>query len=135
MIFWIHFSITWAMIGAVWFVLIVHYPSYKFLSEDRFTEFEKFHIQRTQILVSPMMFVEAITAIILALQGGLFIFNAALLALIWILTFVWCVPGHSCLLKGFSLPVFRRLILVHAARVGLWTLRGLLLLFLLVFTT
>jgi len=127
MIFWIHFAVTWAMIGAVWFVLIVHYPSYQFFSKDHFSEFEKFHIQRTLCLVIPVMLIEAITALILAFQGGLFIVNVVLLAIIWIMTFAGCIPGHVCLRKGFSPPVFHRLMALHSVRVGLWTVRGILL--------
>lgn len=131
MIFWIHFAATWAMIGAVWFVLIVHYPSYKFFSKDNFTEFEKFHIHRTSLLVIPLMSLEAATALALAFQGGLLIVNAVLLAIIWLMTFAGCVPGHACLLKGFSPLAFDRLMIFHGARVGLWTVRGILLFFVL----
>jgi hypothetical protein len=129
MIFWIHFAATWAMIGAVWFVLIVHYPAFLFISKDKFTEFEKFHIQRTLFLVVPVMIIEAVTALILAFHGGLLLLNAFLLAIIWIMTFVHCLPGHACLLKGFSPHTFHRLMALHRARVGLWTLRGILLFF------
>lgn len=129
MIFLIHFAVTWAMIGAVWFVLIVHYPAFSFFSKENFPEFEKFHLRRTLFLVLPVMIIEAITASILAFQGGIFLLNAFLLAMIWILTFAGCMPGHACLLKEFSERTFRRLMILHRVRVGLWTFRGILLFF------
>ena len=127
MIFGIHFAVTWAMIGAVWFVLVVHYPAFQFFSKDQFSEFEKFHIRRTLAWACPVMLVEAATAVILAFQGGLLIVNAFLLALIWIMTFTGCFPRHVCLKKGFSPGIFHGLMRLHAMRVGLWTVRGILL--------
>lgn len=129
MIFGIHFAVTWAMIGAVWFVMVVHYPAFRFFSKEQFSEFEQFHIRRTLTLVGPVMLVEAVTAVILAFQGPLLVVNAFLLALIWLMTFTGCFPRHVCLKKGFSPVVFQGLMQLHSRRVGLWTLRGILLFF------
>lgn len=130
MIFWIHFAATWAMIGAVWFVLVVHYPAVRF-AKEHFTSFEKFHIRRTVSLVAPIMLIEGITAILLVYYSRqpLLVANLFLLALIWLFTFAGCLPGHCQLKEGFSASTFHRLMQLHGLRVGLWTLRGILLFF------
>jgi hypothetical protein len=129
MIFKVHFATTWALIGAVWFVQVVYYPALRLFSKDEFKELERFHIRRTSALVLPVMLLEGITAIILAFQGPLLIFNAFLLALIWGMTFGGCFPTHVKLKEGYSERLYQRLTDIHAARVGLWTLRGIILFF------
>ena len=130
MIYWIQIAATWAMIGAVWFVLVVHYPAVKF-AREHFTAFEKFHIRRTVWLVAPIMTIEGITAILLLLYSRqpLLVANVFLLSLIWLFTFAGCYPSHSELKEGYSTATFHRLMRFHLLRVGLWTLRGILLFF------
>ena len=129
MIFTVHFAATWAMIGAVWFVLFVHYPGFRFLSKEDFAVYESFHIRRTLALVIPVMLIEAGTALYLMFQGPILILNALILAFIWAMTFAYCFPIHIALKEKYSECRMKSLIQVHGIRVGLWTFRGVLLFF------
>jgi len=132
-VFWVHFAATWAMIGSVWFVLAVHYPSFRLFSKENFKNLERLHIRRTACIVLPVLFIEGLTAFLLVwLQygqkgWGMLVGNAFLLCLIWILTFAGCLPTHFHLMETFSPSTLNRLIRIHLCRVILWTVRGLLL--------
>ena len=39
----LHIISTCALIGLIWIVQIVHYPSFYFVEDKRFVEFESFH--------------------------------------------------------------------------------------------
>ena len=136
--FLIHLCVTWAMIGAVWFVQFVHYPVYRFLQKKDFYTFQKHHIKQTKALAIPVMVVEAITGILLlwgwggsALWAYAWI-NFFLLILIWVSSFHFCMKCHNQLSHEYSPHLILRLLHIHQVRTCFWTARGLLL-FLVIF--
>ena len=60
----IHSFATWAMVGVIWFVQIVHYPLYKKIKEG-FQSYERMHLRRTSLLLSPILITEMVTALFL----------------------------------------------------------------------
>jgi hypothetical protein len=57
--------------------------------------------------------------------------NAGLLAAIWVSTFTLEGPYHNLLVKKFDLALWRSLVRSNWIRTAAWTVRGILLLFVL----
>lgn len=128
-----HLAATWAMIGVIWFVQIVHYPMFNRVGESSFARYERIHQQRTSWIVLPLMVLELITAIWLAvappeiLERPWVTTNLGLLVLIWLSTFLIQVPLHRRLERGFDEKAHARLVVTNWIRTALWTGRGVLL--------
>lgn len=134
-VFLFHSVLTWMLIGLAWTVQMVVYPQMKEVPEGSFPYFEKMHQKRISYLVVPLMGLELITAFYLLLfpVGPLWIWVilAGLLSLIWLSTFFVQVPLHIELLKKKEMYALKKLIQTHWIRTFLWTLRGIILFFLL----
>ncbi len=126
----VHLASTWAMFGVIWFVQLIHYPLLAKVGSDNFIEYENSLLNRTSLVVIPLMVAELSSAVIIAgmnvetpLQTLSFI-NLSLVALIWASTFFIQVPLHNKLTKGFDASAHRSLVLSNWIRTILWTLRG-----------
>ncbi len=125
---------TWILIGIMWFSQVVHYPLYKKIKEG-FVEYERSHIRRAALLLGPIMVVEAITAFLLVgiAPGGIFTTlagtNLVLLILIWLSTFLFQITLHQKLSVRFSPKVLQNLITSNWVRTLLWTLKGVVTVF------
>jgi hypothetical protein len=119
-----HLAATLFMVGAVWFVQVVHYP----LMAGQQPEYFREHGQRTGWVLGPVMLAELGTAALLAWLAPTpaTLVGLALLLLIWAST--WCVqvPCHNRLVVAFDAGVHRRLVATNWVRTGLWSGRGLL---------
>ena len=124
------------MTGVIWVVQLVHYPSFYFVSEKKFLDFEKFHRHRISFIVLPMMILEIFTGFLLAYKyPGLFLTNVfisslIILLVIWATTFGVSVPMHEKLSKEMNLKAIRVLVLSNWVRTLGWSLRLILLSFL-----
>jgi hypothetical protein len=130
-VFAIHCAATFAMCGLIWFVQIVHYPLLSRFSHDGFAESAKAHCDRTGFIAGPLMLAEAGTLLLLlvgGMRGGLFLTSAALLAMIWLSTFLLQVPAHRVLLRGWDPGAHARLVATNWIRTVCWTLRSAALL-------
>jgi hypothetical protein len=122
---------TWALVGVSWYSQIIHYPLYKKIKEG-FVEYERSHIRRTAFFLSPMMLVEAISAIILVgiSKGELTTFaitNLILLIFIWLATFLFQITQHQKLSVRFSNKILNNLIMSNWVRTLLWTGKGIVM--------
>jgi hypothetical protein len=134
--FAIHLFSTIFMTGLVWFVQIVHYPLMREVSEANFPSFEQQHTQRTSIIVAPVMLLELFSGVAFGYMfpigsTDLFLINLALLILIWVSTFLIQIPLHGKLTKGFERGTHLRLVNSNWVRTILWTIRSIILIFLL----
>ena len=68
-IFLLNLVLSLFAVGLIWTIQLVHYPSMKYIPEDRFTEYHNFHSMRISILAMPLMFTEMVTSIILFYQN------------------------------------------------------------------
>jgi peroxiredoxin Q/BCP len=129
-----HLASSFYMIGLIWFVQMVHYPLFANVGIPDFPSYEQRHTALTTWVVAPPMLIEGATAILLiwfrpaevapwALWTGL-----ALLGVIWLSTAVIQVPCHEVLSKGFDAVVHQRLVSTNWLRTGAWSLRGVLVL-------
>ena len=133
----LHFFATLLMTGIVWFVQLVHYPSFRFVSEETGNDAVRFHQRNTSFLVIPLMLVEMGTGILLmssswvTMYGNYLLINLALLFLIWAVTFLKMFPLYRQLNEAMNETSIRSLIFMNWIRTVLWTARaGLLLSFL-----
>ncbi|MBM4069717.1 MAG: hypothetical protein FJ271_12305 [Planctomycetes bacterium] len=128
---------TLVLVGVIWFVQIVHYPQFARVGRDGFAGYEAAHVRLTTWVVAPPMLIEALTSGVLAWQppspgltlvcrGGLL-----LVIVIWLSTAILQVPQHNVLARSFDADAHRRLVASNWIRTICWSLRGLLVVFLL----
>lgn len=121
---------TWAMVGLIWFVQVVHYPLFGQVPPDGFAAYERSHQTRTTLVVAPLMLVEACTALLLpwlrppGVPMVAAVFGLVLLAVLWFSTYLWQVPAHARLAQSFDAATQRRLVRSNWLRTVVWTLRG-----------
>jgi hypothetical protein len=130
--FLIHLASTSFMCGLIWFVQLVHYPSFVFVNKDDFTKFEKFHCDRTSLVVMPLMLAEVLSGFYLYINGNpseLFIISLVLLGLIWLSTFIIQTRQHEILISGYSIDTIKDLVKYNWIRTILWTIRLILITF------
>lgn len=119
------------MAGLIWFVQVVHYPLMRNVSADAFPAYAISHQRRTTWIVGPIMLIEASSAIALAWlmrddapSRLLAWIGLALLAIVWLSTFVLQVPMHERLAMRFDESHWRRLVATNWIRTVCWTLRA-----------
>jgi hypothetical protein len=127
---------TLVMAGVIWFVQVVHYPLFARVGRAEFAAYEAEHTTRTSWVVGPPMLVEMVTAT-LALLPGLrpeffpmwaAVAGEALVGVIWISTAALQVPLHRRLIQGFEAKAAARLVSSNWVRTMCWSLRAVLLL-------
>lgn len=125
-----HGAVTWFLVGLIWIVQRVHYPSMHYVEPDRFAVFEKMHCDRIGQIVAPMMIFEgAIAAGLMFLAPNsmalaLSVIGAVLAAIIWWSTFFIQVPLHNHLQRGRNTDTINRLIATNWIRTIAWSARG-----------
>lgn len=125
-----HGMVTWFLVGLIWIVQRVHYPSMLYVDEGRFTEFEGMHCQRIGQIVAPTMILEGALAAVLVLLApttfdlGLAVVGAVLAGVNWWSTFFIQVPLHNRLQEGKNADTINRLIATNWIRTLAWSLRG-----------
>jgi len=126
----IHLLTTFAMLGLIWFIQIVHYPMMARFEWENFAAHEKEHCDRTGWVVVPLMLGEIFTFALLLLEGlrsKTFILSGLLLGVIWASTFLLQVPLHRALLQGWNAKEHRQLVATNWIRTAAWTGRAVLL--------
>lgn len=128
-----HYISTVFMCGLIWLVQLVHYPYFKYVSEEDFVIAQNFHMKYITIIVMPIMLIELFTGIYLLVspiaevfQGIIFV-NFALLVLIWLSTHFLSVPLHNKLTIGKNEGLINDLTKSNWPRTILWTGRTILL--------
>jgi hypothetical protein len=133
----LHVASTGMMIGVIWFVQIVHYPMFSLVGRAGFAAYEAAHSRLTTVVVAPPMLVELATGAYLALRAppgmppAALWAGLALIAVIWLSTWLLQVPKHRALEAGFDPAAHRALVGTNWIRTVAWTARGILLLVLL----
>ena len=137
MILLVHAAATLFMTGLIWFVQIVHYPLYDRVGSREFPRYETDHAALTTLVVGPVMLVELVSA------GALLVFRPAavspvavwaggvLLGVIWFSTAFLQIPAHAILSAAYDAEAHRQLVSTNWIRTAAWTLRSLLVLWML----
>lgn len=122
-----HILGTFAMMGLIWFVQIVHYPLMRRFPENGFGAIAREHCDRTGAVVLPLMTLELASGVMLwvvGLRDPLFLMSLGLLAAIWLSTATLQAPIHRRLLAGKDPRLLDRLISTNWIRTVAWTLRA-----------
>ena len=127
----IHLIATSVMVGVIWIIQLVHYPSFHFIERNQYTSFQRFHMSRISYVVIPAMVTELFTLILIIIsidQVNLIILASALLLIvIWLMTAVFFSGVHQKLTLGYDQTVVEKLVKLNWGRTLLWTLRLLII--------
>jgi len=127
-----HLTSTSIMVGVIWVIQLVHYPSFKYVNESDYIIFQKYHMSNISYIVFPVMFTELTTAILIFFSGEksfFFMLSLICLFLIWVITGVLFTKFHNILQKGKDLKMIEKMIKANWMRTLLWTLRLIMIFF------
>lgn len=97
----VHLALTWALVGLIWTVQLVQYPSFALVGRAEFAAHHRHHTQRMGWIVAPLMGGELLTGVALfwlrpeGLSEALLWTGLGLLALNWAWTAFVAVPLHA----------------------------------------
>ena len=126
----IHLIATSVMVGVIWIIQLVHYPSFHFIELNQYTTFQRFHMSRISYVVIPAMLTELFTLILIIISmdqvDHIILASALLLIVIWLMTAVFFSGVHQKLTLGYDQVVVEKLVKINWGRTLLWTLRLIL---------
>ena len=127
----LHLIATSVMVGVIWIIQLVHYPSFHFIELKQYTTFQRFHMSRISYVVIPAMLTELFTLILIVISmdqiDTLVLASAILLIFIWLMTAVFFSGMHQKLTLGYDQAIVEKLVKLNWGRTLLWTLRLLLI--------
>ena len=127
----IHFLSTSLMVGIIWVIQLLHYPTFHFIKENDYVEFQHFHMQRISFIVVPVMIIEILSGFMLVyyFRSNLFILCLTILLVIWLITFAFFTKLHQSLLGGYDKIIVDKLVQINWSRTVLWSLRLIILIY------
>ena len=127
----IHFLSTSLMVGIIWVIQLLHYPTFHFIKESDYVEFQHFHMQRISFIVVPVMIIELLSGFMLVyyLRSNLLTICLIILLFIWLITFVFFTKLHQSLLDGYNKTIVDKLVKINWSRTILWSLRLIILIY------
>ena len=127
----IHFFLTSIMVGVIWVIQLVHYPSFRFIDREEYISFQNFHMGSISFIVMPVMIFEILSGLLLILYVDnfelLLEISFLLLLIIWLVTALFFAQIHQKLSKGYNVNLVRRLVNLNWIRTSLWTMRAFLI--------
>lgn len=132
-LFLLHTISTAFMTGLIWFVQLVHYPSFYYLDRARFITAMSRHRSLTSLVVAPVMLCELLSwaAIVYffssSVSRGILWANSLALIGIWVATYFVSMPRHERLSQGYDVNEIQSLVNTNWLRVILWSGRCLFL--------
>ena len=123
-------AVSCFLAGLIWTIQVVHCPLMTKVGAASFAEYERLHSNMITPLVGPAMLAEAAIAGLLLVQRPAAIpawmpwVGAALVGLIWGVTFLISVPCHATLANGFDAQAHARLVDTNWLRTLAWTARA-----------
>lgn len=128
-----HLLLSLYMLGLIWFVQVVHYPLMAKIGAASFVSYERAHTRFTSWVTAPPMLGELGTGLFLFFQSPgewFWWLNSAGLFGLWGSTFLIQVPLHNALSQSFDSQNHARLVRTNWIRTAIWSLRAVLLLYL-----
>lgn len=124
----LHAASTWALVGLIWTIQVVHYPLFSRVGEEQFPIYEREHCRRITWIVAPMMLVELVTAYLLwRADPGLYqTAGLVIVGSLWGVTGLFFTPLHNRLSNGFEPRAHDLLVWANWLRTALWSVRGIL---------
>lgn len=134
-LFFVSVLTTAVMVGVIWVVQLVHYPFFHRIDRELFSDHMDAHRTRISYIVVPVMLLELAASIGLVVIESLlrleFAVALTLLLGIWASTALLQVPSHGKLTAGYNESEVDKLVSYNWIRTILWTLRLLLLVYIL----
>ena len=127
-----HVLVTWFLLGLIWTIQVVHYPSFALVGREAFPVFHAAHLPRITSVVMLPMALELLSAGALVVLAGELAprwslwLGLALVGLIWASTALVQVPLHESLGREFSVEVAAQMVRTTWLRTAAWTARGAL---------
>ena len=128
----VHAAVTWALVGMIWTVQVVHYPLWARIDADAFREYHARHMLRMTLVVAPLALAEFLTAaalVVCGARGGWLLASFGPMVVNWVSTFFAQVPLHAKLATRFDTETHRRLLSSNWWRTAGWTVRGICVVF------
>lgn len=121
-----HAAVTWALVGLIWTIQVLHYPLFRHVEASAWKDFHESHARRITWLVAVLMPAEVVLAGLMLVRapGGLAWAGAALLVVVWLSTALLQMPLHRRLGDGYDPHVGRALVRTNWIRTLAWTARG-----------
>lgn len=133
-----HIFACFFMTGLIWLIQVIHYPSFRYINQEHFSTFHRLHTNRITFIVGPLMTLEFATGAYLFFQENMSLWSSINLAgilVIWLSTAFLSVPAHNKLALSYGDATLQRLISTNWIRTIMWTLRAILLVYLLAKTS
>ncbi len=124
----INVAVNWTLVGLIWVIQLVHYPTFAYVDNSNFLQFHAHHSKSISIIVMPLMLIELALATYFAYQNQWnFIALTPLLfvLLIWASTFFIQVPIHQKLGQGKNLVLIQKLVNTNWIRTIFWTIKAI----------
>ena len=121
---------TWAMVGVIWIVQLVHYPLLALVGTDRSVEVAEKHQRAISFVVGPPMAVEGITTLLLLVSRPDSVpvwmpwFGAFSLAVALACTVLLSVPRHARMAASPDAEVGAELVRTNWPRTIAWSAHG-----------
>ena len=120
------------MVGAIWVIQLVHYPSFYYIDKKNYMKFQNFHMNRISFIVIPAMTVELFSGLLIIYLGLkndiLFMISIIFLISIWLSTALLFTRIHQKLTEGYEFLLIKKLVKTNWMRTILWSLRLIILL-------
>lgn len=126
----VHAVATWFMVGLIWTVHVVHYPSFAEVGPDEYVEFQAGHVDRIGALLAIPWALEGLATVGLIVQARSRreLVTVAIAAVaggaILLISGFASAPAHGDLSDGFDAVVHDRLMAWNLVRTLLWTAKG-----------
>ena len=128
-VFILHLVSTSIMVGVIWIIQLVHYPSFLFIDKQKYMKFQEFHMSRVSYIVMPTMIAELFSGIYILLYNNILMVNTFFLLasfslfLNWVITALVFVKIHNGLLIKYEKKIILLLVKLNWLRTILWSLR------------
>jgi len=132
----IHLVLASIMVGVIWVIQLVHYPSFRFTDREKYVSFQIFHMRKISFIVMPVMVLEFFSGLLLVLYHSnyesLLRISFILLLIIWLVTALFFAQIHQKLSKGYDETLVRKLVSFNWIRTLLWTIRTIIIIYCLI---
>ena len=126
-----HLALASVMVGVIWVIQLVHYPSFRFTDREKYVSFQIFHMRNISFIVVPVMILEFLSGLLLVLyhsnHESLLRISFILLLIIWLVTALFFAQIHQKLSKGYDETLVRNLVSLNWIRTLLWTIRTIII--------
>lgn len=128
-VFILHLVSTSIMVGVIWIIQLVHYPTFLFIDKQKYMKFQEFHMSRVSYIVMPTMIAELFSGIYILFYNNVLMVNTFFLLasfslfLNWVITALVFVKIHNGLLIKYEKNIILLLVKFNWIRTILWSLR------------